>query len=504
MLKTLLGLSTFRKDPHTLQLYIVAVSFPKMLHRLQSRRVSKYYFDCLNAMELNTFDFPEQPTHPPTPLHTHTAAPGSKDEDPDKMFLDSLPGLTKATTDISTLLAARTAKSIGTPCEIYNKDTFRAFHNLLCEMLHKFLKSLIRLEEISRRSIKNRSRDLDEIVNQLRVVSAMGRSLKAMVTGDVIEKHLKTIAHLLVVDDGKSWTVGAEEGDAEFDTLKAYSTYRGRPLLPWQSYKDWLRLMVIYFDAASILRNHFLSHYPSDFDIKIEMKVLAPYLPSEDMLPWKDLLRHNTYFPELLDDPGQPSVKELLTFLTSEYAITEDTRNEAGEGGSINVTVTEDGDSEHRDDIVPIIRSVANLEKLQEKAIAAQGIDVDNLTKSVETVREQVSRLKDCSSDGSAECIKAIFENIEALKRPKKTPRARLLLIHEIVEMLETLRARSALYWALKEGKPLSTGKGFTGTRHCEACLAGFNSLSGQPSQEPSQYDAILMEFAVSLISYFA
>lgn len=152
--------------------------------------------------------------------------------------------------------------------------------------------------------------------------------------------------------------------------------------------------------------------------------------------------------------------------------------------------------------IQEVIKSVQNIKKEQETAIAAKGVDMDNLTDALKLANKQLSLLKGYSSLGSAECFSTIVKHLQTLILPDQTPKARLILIRDLVEMFETLKARSALYFALKEGQPLSLGEGFSGTRHCEVCIACFNSLSGRPSQdsELKQYNEILSAFAVSHI----
>ena len=238
MLKTLLGQS--RHNPNTLRLYIVAASFPKMLHRMKIR-LSEHYFDCLNGIESGTFGFTEPPC---------IATKKPNDQHPDQNFLDFLPGLRSAA-NIPKLLSVREkCMGIGTH-EIYNKETYTEFHNLLCKVFLHFRESLKNLEATQLAAIEAGLLDVERVKIQLLDVLATGQSFRAMVTGNAIDNHLQNIEHLLVVDDGMLWKVAAdsEEGDAEFDALKPFSMYLGKPLLPRQSYKNWLRLMVIYFDA---------------------------------------------------------------------------------------------------------------------------------------------------------------------------------------------------------------------------------------------------------------
>ena len=41
------------------------------------------------------------------------------------------------------------------------------------------------------------------------------------------------------------------------------------------------------------------------------------------MLPWRDLLHNEKYFPPIQHTPGQPSADELITFLTSPTLVEE-------------------------------------------------------------------------------------------------------------------------------------------------------------------------------------
>ena len=86
MLKTLIA--KCRDDKNSLQYYIIAASFPKMLHRFEIPRMSKHYFKCLKEMDLNTIDF----TEPPATMV------GQGDGDPNQRLLDILPSFIKVAT----------------------------------------------------------------------------------------------------------------------------------------------------------------------------------------------------------------------------------------------------------------------------------------------------------------------------------------------------------------------------------------------------------------------
>ena len=95
--------------------------------------------------------------------------------------------------------------------------------------------------------------------------------------------------------------------------LKPYNTSQGKPLLPWESYRDWLRLQTIYFDATEVLAQYVTLFAPS---VDISIKILSSSPPDDKMLSWEGLLCAQRYF---LDTPNflhQPPGKELFNFLS--------------------------------------------------------------------------------------------------------------------------------------------------------------------------------------------
>ena len=494
MLKTLLGRSA--RDSKTLELYIFAVSFPKMCRRLNEHPLSNSYFNSLKEIKSKTFGFNVATTPP------------NRDSDvkvSDVLFVKILESLSSLT-DITNLLKA-------TPHNVYSEETCREFHMLLCALLAAFHTALNRLKTLQAERLKELKAKTSQAVQddkefltkvrmELDIVRVMASSLRVMISGAAIEKHLKNIAELLVVNDEKLWSVTADSDeddtdDTEFDTLKPYSMQHGKPLLVWQSYKDWLRLTVLYLDAADTLRRFISDRTKNDIDIDI--KILAPYLPSKKMLSWKALLRHEMYFPELPNVPGQPTGEELITFLTSDFdGGTEGTLNDAKEENGKKGTKSK---GEQLVGIEQVLKSVQILRDKQKLAIDATGVDMDNLTGLFDKVAMQVSSMKDCSSPGSAKHISLILESIQVLKF-EQTPKARLLQIQDIADMVGTLSGRSLLYWRLKED-PLTFGDNFSGARHGEICIASIISISHQPHLKPGPYDAILNEFGVSYILMF-
>lgn len=509
MLKTLIGKSA--NDPKTLEYYVIAASFPKMLRRLNGTHIPRIYFDCLSGLsrlESKSLSFLDQPV---------IATMRSKHDD--HLFLGIIPSL-RVDTDISNLrkMAKEMGNDMNTSCKIYNENTYMEFHRLLCELLRRFHGCLNRLRNTAA------SAKLEDIKNRLKNVMIIGQYLQAMVRSAAIEKHLKTLAAAKLlngdVDDEVPWMVPETTGefedadDAEFHVLKAKSVHQGQPLLLWQSYRDWLRLTTHYFDATAILRKHVKNlsrdHHPAATkdDINIDIKILAPSLPdqSQKMLPWKDLLRHKVYFPELPDDVTQTSAEELITFLTSNFDVPQVTEsNERGERNSI----TEKRNKALRFkkqksiNVEHVVNSVKDIIILQEKST----VNMDNFTSAIETVINQVTLLNNssCSSLGWGEYAAVICEQLQALNNLSLTPDSRLSQTRKVLETFEAFKGNSLLYQRLKEGTALSKGFPFYGTRHCEVCIASCASLP-QDTSLPGRDDVkvILDKFLVSHISYLA
>ena len=465
MLKSLLQHSKSHRK--TLQRYVVAADFKKMLARM-NHPVSTHYLACLQRVKSRTFE----------PIGE---VPKSFDKN-DLLFLDDLPILAKLP-NMKIPNLERMAQAAEKE-NLYNKDTCMEFHELLCELLGRFHQSLKVLQDTERSKVRkgnegtgfNQS-DLVQTKAQVEKVLALGRALRAMVRGSAIKLHLTTIASFLEVNAGKSWlrdldSEGDAECDAEFNFLKPYSTdVYGEPLLPWKSFHDWLRLMVHHLDAIHVLEKHLLN-LNSPYDISI--KVLYPSLPNEKMLPWQELLEDEKYFPQIPLTPEQPSAAELITFLSSP-------------------TLDEEGNT-----VEDIIGDVALVKENQTSEITTGIVDA-NFSSNIETLTHSVSDLKESSSTGWKDYVTDILSQVEALGSDT-TIALRLSRLEGILNMLRNLKGSFLLYKRLREDSPLYLGTGFKGAVHCEIIAAVSNSLSGGEPLDGLSQD-LLDEFKVSYIS---
>jgi hypothetical protein len=452
----------------TLQLYVVAADFKKMLARMK-HPVSTHYLACLQRVKsLICLPLEEVPTQ--------------SQEDNNTLFLDDIPILAeRAKTKIPNLEKAAKAAQNKEPFKLYSKDTCMEFHELLREILERFQQSLNDLRTLMRSKVRNskeprNSPDQSEpkdIMDKLRDVLAFGRTLRGIVQGSAITAHLAAIAPFLEVKAGKFWPMACEsEDDAEFHLLKPYSTEGDRePLLPWKSFHDWLRLMVHHFDAIHILDNHLMKFNSLSIDLSI--KILYPSLPDENMLPWKDLLENENYFPPIPHTPDQPSATKLITFLTSP-------------------TLDEDGKS-----IKLLIENIGAVIERQ-TAETMTGTVYTDFSVDIEKVTSVLEGLVDTSSGWWRDYVLGILEQVEGLAGD--TTHSRSFQLEGISNMVQKLEGSFKLYKEVKPKTSLSLGKHFAGAIHCEVCAAPSNSFSGTTGPHDGLSKDLLEEYKVSHI----
>lgn len=218
------------------------------------------------------------------------------------------------------------------------------FHEILCDLLDAFRKTLMDLDGAKSLRVEKRKAKMHDLIMK---AATLGRALRAMVYSNAMERHMAAIAQFLTYP---LWDItpkvarrkgGGESADAESSSspgeqsggrdsappnteanpadndegLDEQSEYEGIPLpLPTGSlpthfshvYMDWLRLMVAYVEAPSVIRSYLEKH-----DHPIGYTVLSLEHAGFEMTPWKDLLREHQY-------PVNKFEAALKTFLADE------------------------------------------------------------------------------------------------------------------------------------------------------------------------------------------
>jgi hypothetical protein len=431
MLKTLLGRTAEDIPDHRddFQQYIIASSYKKMNSRFGNKDISERYYKCLE--DLPTFSF----------LTVPFDKEKADSDQPLAIAILSLAAVAKM--NIPNLERAAKAR----PLEIYNQTTYVEFHLLLCDLLFRFKTSLENLQ------VSN------NVLKDLKNVATFGYYLRVMVRSYAIEIHLQTIAKFLAVDDKKKWTPRLEE-DADFpdfDSLRTYSMRKGKQLLPWESYRDWLMLMVHYFDSADVLTSHVGKVKPDTISITI----LSPQLPDTKMLPWTKVLKTERFFRTV---PGKTTGKEFIAFFESTPMVDDDIIKDTIDYG----------------------------EELKKKLNSNPPPKLD---KDYELLAEDV---RDCGL-GRDVCddLKQIREKVLELKGVKLDNQSAEL--QKVLDMLIVFKKRAWFSKQLRKGS-LTTGQNPPGTYHCEAFLASFLSLWEDSSGEGSSRQRVL-DFGERLVT---
>jgi hypothetical protein len=141
MLKTLLQPSAEEFPPFTL--YVIAVSFPKMIRRMK-KHLSVTYMASL--LKLRTFPFMEK-----AQKSGNSESDDQPDQERDQPLIRSMPRFVNvAGNQVANLeRAAKQQQPVG----IYNKDTYMEFHFLLCALLTNFCASLTDLQNVKAQTL---------------------------------------------------------------------------------------------------------------------------------------------------------------------------------------------------------------------------------------------------------------------------------------------------------------------------------------------------------------
>lgn len=173
--------------------------------------------------------------------------------------------------------------------QLYTADTCAQFHWLLCTLLRSFQGQLERLLSSATHH------DFCEILGS---VAFFGRSLRILARSGAVESHLKAIEPKLLLNGGKGRGRADEEEqdpDIELQSVQPSASKNSLKIPLWQSYKDWLTLMIAHLDAAGMLHKYVTGeHFPFQ---GVAINVIPPPFVTDALLPWEDLLQ-SPHFPQ--------------------------------------------------------------------------------------------------------------------------------------------------------------------------------------------------------------
>jgi len=208
----------------------------------------------------------------------------------------------------------------------------------------------------------------------------------------------------------------------------------------WTSYRDWLRLIVVHFDAVAILHGHVSStHFPYT---GVSIEVIKPEPVTTALLPWDELFM-SEHFPTTSQSVFDTSNEEIVKFLKKSTEIAKCMKQNKKLVGHIRRDLQSDPDNR------PHPKRLHNV----------------------------ISSLNEHRQDNN---IANIISIVESLKLVTEVSRIEAKLC-EIIDMLEPdLPFSKALDGILK------TGEGFYGVEHCEAQLAAHITLCHSQNGKPN------------------
>jgi hypothetical protein len=301
-----------KRDLTPLCTYMISASVPKIVLRMNQ---STSFIEGLK--DLPPFEYGQN--EPPT------KAPGTTI--PDRDFCQVIPKL-KAILGVDVPRLEALARDSQTPSfSYYTSETYMEFHSVLVAAISSFHDALIQLKAFKLNPKLEAS--LDEFEGCIADVAICGAILHSIAYGSAIERHLQAIAHLLPMHhqkhaiSHKKVEVGKKEEDKEDEdeedeeeeedtdllSVQPYTLVGLRRLPAWESYRNWLRLIISHFEALYVVSRHVSTHSGTPFTVD----VLAVPAQADKVLKWRVLLaKKYTASAE-----GDPSVEDLIKTVES-------------------------------------------------------------------------------------------------------------------------------------------------------------------------------------------
>src|SRR5277367_4657847 len=267
--------------------YIIATCYPILERRLGHKTLSQPYIHSLKQVKDVPFN------------ESLWEQPSMREIASDRSFLLFVPTIVEGIrTPIPHIHEQAKLVAADQDFQLYNEKTCKEFHLLLLELLDRFQRSLKYLKSLkdlkSHRVSANvtSTPDNDQFENYVFDVLFAGDALRMIAKGAALWMHLRTIEAKLVDPRRPDMSLPMPGGNAEKDEEQgeeqdehdeeleavqpsALSMEGNMPVrVPlWKSYRNWLKLMVIYFDAV-----HILDEYvgPTFDNRKISLKILVP------------------------------------------------------------------------------------------------------------------------------------------------------------------------------------------------------------------------------------
>lgn len=361
------------------------------------------------------------------------------------------------------------------PFQLYTSETCTEFHILLVELLTKFYECLRKLGEI-KKSLALLDNGCDafkvncnDFKRRVGMTLALGHALLRIARGSAFEMHLQNIATLL--EDHRDTEISMpmsnlameEEEDVEKEDevlgeellpVLSNITDLGEPMPLWKTYRDWMRLMVVHFDAAIILTRYSSSQtLPKIISVNI---LLTPRV-DEACLSFTELLNDPNLFPitDLSGKLDPTSNDEILKFFTNAFKLSEAaTKNQKTVQSIKNIWMTRDS------------------KKFRANVICGELKNLAKLLPDDDKVKKVLDQLLQWKKDPQSVPVEGITDQIDSL----------------CGELTAKMNSASL---------PIDSETKFSGTLHCETCLASILHERTRATMVEDEYKDLLTQTEV-------
>jgi hypothetical protein len=303
--------------------YVIATCYPKMERRL-GHKISLPYIDSLKVGDV-TFN------------ESLRGEPTTREIASDRSFLSEFLPFVKNYLCIPIPHIHEQGKlaAANQDFQLYNKNTCNEFHSLFLELLGRLQTSLTSLKEL-----RNSKNDNGQFTRHVRHAVLIGNGLRKMAKGAALGMHLRTIEAKLVdhrrpdmsmpmqnAEKDEKQSEEQDERDEELEAVQPSALSMKQnvsvPVPLWKSYRNWLNLMVIHFDAVYTLFGYITGPTFDDHRM-ISLKILVAPPPDRALLPWHELFTDSKLFPtETEADPLPTTNDKILEFLKDPANMTQ-------------------------------------------------------------------------------------------------------------------------------------------------------------------------------------
>ena len=441
--------------------YIIATCYPKMERRLGHKTLSEPYIHSLKLVKDVKFN------------ESLREQPSAREIAGDRSFLwFVLKAVDQFSTQIPHIHQQAKLVEANQDFRLYNENTCNEFHLLLLELLERFQSSLKDLKRHGGSEDVTSTPDNDQFRKSVLHVLFAGYALQRIAKGAALQMYLRTIEAELVdhrrPDMSMSMPGGNAEKDEECDDehdeeLEAVQPSAvsmkknvAVPVPLWKSYRNWLKLMVIHFDAVHILINYITG--PAFYNRRISLKILVAPSTDRALLPWRELLTDSKIFPTEYEAEPHPTTNyEILNFLNV--------------AASSNMT-----------ECLRFMKAVRSCWNQKNK---------DATIKSLAQLHQILSHPGAFDWHKSASNLRAMINDYY-----EKTPSSDELS-NKITNTIESLFDSARFFVFLSESSV------FSGTLHCEACLASLLPTHlGKHVTIDSKHEGVLAQMKVCYVVF--